>query len=104
MEYNADIKAKVDLIVKNYIKNCRPEFDQFRKEQKSRREQLITKWSELKGHDGVVMRELNRMPETLFALLKVGLTDSEYIAFREQKMQFWFGNSYPDFKMTEGRL
>lgn len=104
MDFNADIKAKVGMIVTNYIKNCRPEFDQFRKEQKQRRDNLTNKWAELKGTEGVVIRELLRMPETLNALLKIGLTDAEYLEFREQKMQFWFGNTYTDFKMVEGKL
>lgn len=104
MDSNVDIKHKVEVIVEAYIKNFGVEFAAFRKQQKSYREGLATKWAELKKGSDIVIRELNRMPETLNTLIKLGLSEAEFLEFRETKMQFWFGNRFPDFKVTEGKL
>lgn len=101
---NNDIKHKVTIVVDSYLKNYKTEATQFAKEIKLYREGLNNKWAELKKGSDIVVRELNRYPETLDALIKIGLDDAEYIEFRSQKMQFWFGNQFPIFKVTEGKL
>lgn len=103
METNKDIKLKVSDIVAAYIKNYSVEWSNFQKQQRAYRENLKNEWAEMKGSD-IMVRELNRIPETLFALLKIGLSEAEYLEFKELKMQQWFGNKFRDFNVTDKTL
>jgi hypothetical protein len=103
MDSNKDIKEKVTNIVNAYIKSYPVEYAAFQKQQKLYRDNLKNKWAELKGSD-VMVRELNRYPETLAAFIKLGLSDAEYLEFRETKMQLWFGNTFADFRVTIQKL
>lgn len=103
MEFNKDIKLKVSAIVEAYIRTFPTEYAAFRKQAGAYRDNLATKWAELPGTE-VMVRELNRYPETLHSLIKAQLSEAEYLEFRETKTQQWFGNHFKDFKVAEGKI
>ena len=94
---------KVTNITNKYIKDYPVEWINFCKQQKVMRNNLRTKWAELPKTD-MVVREILQMPETLFTLLKMGMSEVEYLEWTEERYKFWFGNRFPDFKSTEERL
>lgn len=103
METNKDIKLRVSAIVKTYIRTFPTEYAAFRKQAQIYRDNTRTKWAELPDSE-VMVRELNRYPERLFTMIRLGLADDEYLEFRETKMQLWFGNHFADFKVAEGKI
>lgn len=98
-----ELKDKIKAIVSSYLRNYQPEFTAFRKQQQYKKSQLKNEWAEMKGTD-VMVRQLNEYPETLFALFKIGLSDAEFLEFKDTKMQIWFGREYRDFSAIEGKL
>lgn len=98
-----ELKQKVDAILQSYIKNYGIEFAAFKKQQAFKQANTKNEWAEMKGSD-VMVRQLCEYPETLYALLKIGLTDSEFLEFKETKMQIWFGRTYREFSAIQGKL
>jgi len=102
----------MDIITKGKVTSCvgayrdiyKAEHQQFCKEQIERKKNLKNEWSELPG-EGFVVRELNRIPETLHTIFKKVLTQDEYKHFQEETSQIWFGNEFKEFNMAErGKL
>lgn len=100
---------KLENIVNNYIKNFPTEWEAFRIQMKAKRSQQ-TKWAEMAGEQGVVIRALLEIPETLWALFKIGLTDSEMLEFKTENTknlpiyQQWLSKRFPDFKVSEENI
>ena len=95
---------KVINITNNYIKDYPVEWENFKKQMKAVRGNLKTKWAEVSGMEGVIIREILQMPETLFTLLKLKLSEVEYLEFSEDRYKKWLAMEFPDMKSAEGRL
>jgi len=95
-----DIKTKIGMIIKDYVKLQPEEYELFRKEMKQQRENNATKFAEVKEAD-TIDRKLFEMPETLHAMIKVRLSDDEYNWWRTKEGAHWFINSYQDFRSTQ---
>lgn len=96
-------------IVAIYIKNYPEEYKQFRKEQAFYQGNLKNPFAEVSGMDGVVIRELLRLPERFDTLLKLSLSTNELMEWcREVNhvpiYQIWFGNKFSTFRATKGSL
>lgn len=104
MEFDKDVKLKVTDIVGAYIKAYPLEYGAFIKQQEYKRQNLQNDWAEVNGYEGVVIRQLNEYPETLAALIKIGLSDSEHMVFQSEKFQKWFGNNFKNFNVTNKKL
>lgn len=103
METNKDIKLKVDDIVESYKKNYPDDYRNTCLFVKQYRENIINKWAEIPGSN-IEMREINRLPELLANLIRIGLEDDEYQEFRTDKFQKWFTNRYHEFRVVEGTV
>lgn len=103
MESKNALKARITTIVDSYIKNYPAEYLNYCSQQKIRQRNTIDKWAEVRGADFMV-RQLLQPPDTLFAMIRAGLSDAEYLEFSETKMQIWFGNTFTMFRAIEGKL
>jgi len=95
---------KITKITEDYIKDNPIEWINFRSQQKVIRDNLKTKWAEVNGEEGIVIREILQTPETLYTLFKMKLSPIESLEFNEERYKLWFGNKFPDFRTSEGRL
>lgn len=98
------ILQKIDTAVRKYIETYPIEYQNFRKQQNFKRANLNNDWAEVNGHEGVVIRALVEYPESLNFLIKMVLDDAEFLQFREDKYQIWFGNKFADFRVTDNKL
>ena len=94
---------KVSNITNKYILDNPVEWKNFCKQQKMTRSNLRTRWAEVNGVEGLVIREILQIPETLFTLLKLGLTKTEYMEYSEEKFKLWFADKFPDTKSERGK-
>lgn len=98
------ILEKVSTAVEKYIKAYPLEYQNFKKQQNFKRSNLNNDWAEVNGYEGVVIRALVEYPETLSFLIKMVLDDAEFLIFKEDKYQIWFGNKFSDFRVTVDKL
>lgn len=107
---NEALCQKLIDIVAIYIQHYPEEYKQYKKEQTQYQNNLRSKYAEISGVDGVVVRELLRLPETFHTILKLSLTTAELIEWSKEDSthvpiyQRWFGNRFPVFRATKDRI
>lgn len=107
---NEALCKKLEDIVAMYIKHYPEEYKQYRKQQDIYQNNLRNKFAEISGVDGVVIRELLRLPETFATLLQLSLTTEQLIEWSREDSnhvpiyQIWFGNKFTTFRATKDRL
>lgn len=94
-----DIKFKITQYVDAYRTTFRDEYAQFIKGQKIKLDLRKDKYAET-GQDFVV-RKLGEIPETLYAILKTRLTDTEFDWFRSTPGSRWFFKEFSEYRETE---
>lgn len=104
MSLSQALCQKVTKIVTKYIKENPDEWEAFKFQQRKVRDGLRTKWAEVNGHEGVLVREILQIPELFFNMLRMELSDDEYLEWTEDRYKVWFGNKFPDFRTTEDKL
>lgn len=101
-----EIKKKITEVVKQYTTFYPEEFAAFKKQMADTQYKLNDPYGQTKG-DNVITRVLVDMPETLFVLIKLKLTDDEFKKFTEDDSsktspgQRWFARTFPAFRVTK---
>lgn len=96
-----ELETKVSKIITEYIELFPEEADAFQRQMKQKKDNLRTKFAELKKSDSVE-RQIHEIPETLHLGFKGLLTESEYKWIMETKEGArWFAKMFPVFSVPE---
>lgn len=100
-----DIKNKIRLLVKEYIRNFPQEYELFKQAVAVKRSLQDKSTGALKG-DHVLYRPLIEYPETLYGIINLGLTAEEKKEFDASEKGVstgarWFAKEFPDFRIVD---
>lgn len=100
-----DVRGRITVLVEEYQRLFPVEFHNFLNGQRQKLSELQAdnKFATLEGSE-VVERQLGEMPETLFVLLERNLTSDEYTWYQKHEGQKWFYNTFPQYKITHGKV
>jgi len=96
---NNQAKQKIRTIVANYIVLDPQEFASFCKEQKEWRKKEANAFAS--STSDVVERKIFEIPDTLYSMLKIRLSDEDMDWFRTKEGARWFAKSFKDFRSSE---
>ena len=93
-------KAKIKLLVKDYMSVFTEEFNEFRGAAKEKISLQNTKFGEVKG-GGLVERVLHEIPETLYVIIMKHRDESEFKWYQSKEGARWFAKNFKQFNVTE---
>lgn len=96
---NEDVKRKIREVVTQYVRLFPAEFQDFKRGLSVSRDQLKTKWGEMKGTD-IELRKRGEIPETLFIAINKALSDDERNWFNSKAAHRWFFKEFSDFAVS----
>lgn len=97
---STQIKNNIESTVKEYVRLAPDEFSDFKKGMRMKVKNSLDNFAEVKGGDFII-RELYELPETLYAMLKIRLTDDEFTWFRTREGGVWFATKFKDFRVSK---
>jgi|SRR6185369_3224176 len=98
----SELQNKIVGVVEAYKQFYVDEYKAVCKQINERRKHLPNKFGDITktNKTDALERPLNEFPETLFFLFNKLLSESENKYFNSIKGQHWFGNRFPEFRVT----
>jgi hypothetical protein len=93
-------KKAIEAVVRDYVRLAPDEFQTFREGMRMKVKNSLNNFAEMKGGDFII-RELCELPQTLYAMLKVRLTDEDFTWFRTREGGVWFATKFKDFRVSK---
>lgn len=95
-------KKRLSNVIREYKRIFPREYELVVLYNKQHAENQATKWGELNNAD-VVGREVQRMPTTLYELIRLKLSKEEVTELESDKGFLWFQRAYPEWVPNKGK-
>lgn len=96
----SQLKQKITRIVDEYVNFFPEEFEAFKAGMKEKRDKTFHRTGKIDGTD-VLDRPLHEIPETMYGIINLHLSQDELEAFQSQTVSRWFAKTFKDFSVVE---
>ena len=97
---NLPLKEKITNIVKEYTRLFPEEYTAFKNAMREKRYKAFHRTGKIEGAD-VLDRPIHEIPETMYGIINLHLSEDELKEFQGTIMSRWFAKTFKDFSIVE---